>query len=177
MAKKKKAPEQPTTRLFVEVDSVCEHYEQSDEEWGGSWQQDNSAEVTGVLMDNDKRVQHLARGEWITIPGTVADGDKVYVLFMLYSSGDSFGSSSGNHDVLWVFTDLDTAKAALEVVKSANGGYNVQTGSNSDTFTLEFKLENGATQKVHNPAAGYFEGMEDVYLKEMVVGDNGGTYR
>lgn len=170
--KKTPANTQPTTRLFVRVESSCLHSKHSEKEFGG-WEEAHDAQITAV----DKHVAlgeaSGSRGEWVNVQGKVNDGDTVYVLFMLYEQGDSFGRSSGNHEVFWVFTDLDKGKAALEVVKSANEyRYNEMTDRSTDVFTLEFELEDGTKVKVSNPAAGYFERMEDVYLKRMVVGAN-----
>ena len=153
----------PTTTLVVDVQQYVHESHRSSEQYG-SWSEERSAEVISVMLGDETTMY----GERITIPGTVKNGDLVYVLFMTYSSGDSYGSSSGNYEVFWVFTDKNLAMAALEVVKKANDYRNQDKDD-----TLTFKLEDGTEQSVGNPAAGYFENMEDVYLDMKLVGADG----
>lgn len=89
-------------------------------------------------------------------------GDPAFVLTMIYSSGDSFGTSRGNGEVLWVFKDAATALAARDK-------WMQQCRSGEYVESVEFNDEIGNKIRLSNPAAGYFENMSDVIITTMLV--------
>lgn len=89
-------------------------------------------------------------------------GDVVYVLWMTYSSGDSFGSSTGNGEVLWVFKDVKLALRAKQLYEKINADDNCM-------FSIEMETEDGEKFKMSNPAAGYFENMGSIEVSTFLV--------
>jgi len=164
--RKKTKPVGPQTKLTVTLRVRCLDIHRASKQFG-SWHENNDTEVSGVYLADECD----AYGDNIVVPCDVQNGDTVYVLFMIYSSGDSFGNSSGNGEVMWVFKDLTLAKQALEQVKKANEfDYSVRS---TPPDNLDFKLEDGSTVTVGNPPHDYFQNMTDVYLKSMSVGHGG----
>ena len=47
---------------------------------------------------------------------TVAAGDTVHVVYVSYSSGDSFGNESGLNEYIWAFSDIDRAKRLCDAI-------------------------------------------------------------
>jgi len=135
------------TPLFVKYSHSIILEEHSTDPYG-PWYVDYDFEVKSVhLFDPDYPYEEL---------GTVLDlkiGDPVYVLYMIYSSGDSFGSSSGNGEILWTFANHDAAMLALECIKEKDSEWN-----------LEFLDDAGTIIKMSNPAAGYFENLNSVNI-------------
>lgn len=109
----------------------------------GDWSAEYDFRVTGVSLTPRDRYSE----EKLGLPEVKA-GDVVYVLWMTYSSGDSFGSSSGNGEVLWVFKDATLALRAKQKFEAAE-----------DAYQIEIEADDGVKFVLSNPAAGYFENM------------------
>ena len=114
---------------------------------------------------DDTRSEHtmqfisIAReGSWNTIsyPGEVKPGDKVYLLFAVYSTGDSFGHDEDRSvELISVHKDLNCAKY----------NYKVLEGVDKDNYASSVVLsqDDGSTWKMSPPWCGYFESLS--YLK------------
>jgi hypothetical protein len=87
---------------------------------------------------------------------------------MTYGSGDSFGSSSGNIEILWVFKDANVALAAQQHWEKA---CNIADNSLSykDKESVTFLDDNNNEIKLSNPSAGYFETTEYITLTTFLV--------
>lgn len=91
-------------------------------------------------------------------------GDDVYVLYMTYSSGDSFGHSDGNHETIWVFKDPILAYNAKDKYTNKS-----KKDSLDNKWTVECKVDGGQMLKLSNPAAGYFENMSDCDVQHFKI--------
>ena len=108
---------------------------------------------------DDTRSEHTMQyisiakeGDWntITYPGEVKPGDKVYLLFAVYSTGDSFGHDEDRSvELISVHKDLNCAKY----------NYKMLEGVNKDSYSAQVELsqDNGTTWKMNPPWCGYFE--------------------
>lgn len=133
--------------LKCHVNSYCDHSEQSDEEYGWSeesWSQDFS-HVT--ISPNNY-------GEAIDFDAKV--GDTVYVIFAVWSDGDSFSHRSGyRSDVVHVFKDKKVAELALEAIRDEQ---------------IEFyKSDSGISVHIDRPWIGYFESLDSIDLIKTVI--------
>jgi len=97
--------------------------------------------------------------EEFTTDYDVDPGDRVYVLWMTYRTGDTFGYSTGQGEVLWIFKDLGAAKAARKIWEE----------NACNAFSVEFLTDTGKQVKISSPAAGYFEDLGVLELTEFVV--------
>ena len=143
--------------LFVQYDSECTHREREPVEYG-SWREEYSFSVKGVSMSSRDRWNEEKFG----VRFDVAAGEPVFVLYMTYDSGDSFGRAYGKGEVLWVFKDADTARNALKVWKEENDKQDPE-------FTVDFLDDAGEWVKMSNPAAGYFENVGYIDLETFLV--------
>lgn len=85
----------------------------------------------------------------------VKAGGTIYVVIVTYSSGNTFGSSSGNCSEVWAFDNREQAKACAELIR--------ENGSDGP-FTQEFQGHQFYTSWV-----GYFESIEYVDVYEFSV--------
>lgn len=138
---------------MVKTETICVYSHKSEEEYG-SWSQEYNFNVIHVSLEDSNRYTT----ENFTIPGEINSGDEVFVLYMIYSSGDSFGSSSGNGEVLWVFTDKDIAEAASKIWAASN-----------EIDSVSFKIEDGSTVTLSNQSSGYFENISNVEISSFIV--------
>lgn len=148
----------PVTEIIVGSTQTQESYEHDGKDWG-SWDASYSFEVHGVYLP-DAKGQYYGQGEEtrITIPGIVVEGQEIYLLIMRWGSGDSFGSDTGRGEVIWAFTDRLVAAQAM-----------MEYRAKGSEFSIKINIENGSEVTLHNPAAGYFERLEDLYIDTFKV--------
>lgn len=136
------------TDLYVKYElNTLESYH-SGEQYG-DWSATYDFKVKGVSLTEP---ESYGQYDKYSLPD-VKMGDMVYVLSMTYSSGDSFGSSYGNGEVLWVFKDPALAMRAKQTYDKVN------REDNSHEFSIDIETDDGTKFKMSNPAAGYFENM------------------
>lgn len=146
------------TKVHVYHDNPCDYSHQEehgDGPWDYSWEESRSIDLQRVSLTQDKK---MYPDDTFTIPGEVKAGDRVYVLYMTYSWGDSFGWGEGMLEVLWVFTNENTCREAMRQIEE-----------NAKSYSVPVTLENGEKQVLHNPGSGYFERLESVDYESFIV--------
>jgi len=144
------------TNLYVQFNS-CEISHYRDEKEYCEWRSEYDFCVKGVSITHKKEYDE----EKYSLPD-IKIGDVVFVLYMIYSSGDSFGSSTGNGEILWVFKDA-------ELGEKAKAKFEAENDSCDPKFSIEIETDEGTTFKMSNPAAGYFKNMAAVRLDTFLV--------
>lgn len=86
-------------------------------------------------------------------------GDTVYVLWITYRTGDTFGYEEGRGEVLWVFKNLAAAVEAKAIWEE----------NCRNAYIVKFLSDTGETVQVSSPASGYFEDLEYIELSEFQV--------
>lgn len=149
-------------KIFVQYSQVCTHSEREPEEYG-AWSADYDFKVTGVSTDsvNSGKYSRYSTEEEFEVDFDATSGETIWVLSMIYTSGDSFGGSSGNGEVIWVFKTKEAADKAAQAIED-----------NADEWEINFKLESGKSVKLSNPAAGYFENISALYVEPFVLVGN-----
>ena len=150
--------------LYIEVDSSClEDY--WDGEQYGDWYQSLDFSIKSV---------HLQKPEYATyeefeVPFDVVSGDEVHILWMMYSSGDSFGQSDGNHELIWIFKDKEVAKAAEISYTNIATNESINNNCDHDSSMITIVIDSGEEMKLSNPAWGYFENVSSINLQTFKV--------
>lgn len=105
-----------------------------------------------------------------------ASGETVWLVTVGYTTGDSFGRQP---DTQFEFVDLyRTEDEAIEVAKAIRAHQERTRGLGSydnkityeDRHTMAIRFGNGVDRTMHLPWAGYFEHLEFIEVREMVVG-------
>lgn len=143
-------------KLYVKTKSYCYESHRSEEEYG-DWYSNSDFSIKGVYANKPDGWDV----ESFDLPFECNIGDPVFVLWMTYSSGDSFGHSEGNGEVLWVFKDPLIALNAKRVWEKAN--------DKDGHYEVEFLADNNLKVKMSNPAAGYFENMSSLELESFLI--------
>lgn len=126
----------------------------------GDWYKEYKYEIRSVGLSSLADWEGIGYDiEEFTTDFDVDPGDLVYVLWMTYRTGDTFGHSEGQGEVLWVFKNRTAAESAREIWK-ANA---------CDAYSVEFLTDTGKKVQVSSPAAGYFEDLGVLGLTEFVV--------
>lgn len=140
-------------RVVVSSEERCTDRYHSGERYG-DWSESYDFSITGAkVVDENYETRYEEDG--FRIP---AGCTQVYILYMTYSTGDTFGSASGKGEVLYAFGSREVAQAALDAVNE-----------NKNDFSIEFKDDFGREVKVYNPGAGYFEHIYNIDLEVKLI--------
>ena len=138
--------------LLVELESVLHArataalHEYAQHEIGVALVLDERTHLACCCVGEDERRPYSS--EVFTVPeGT----EQVYVVYMIYSTGDSFGHSTGNIDIIHVTAREDAAHALAEKITK-----------NPDEYSIEFVDDFARPIKISNRGAGYFERIDYV---------------
>ncbi len=143
--------------LFVQYNEICVHSEQAQEQYG-DWSEEYDFRVTGVSLTSRDRWNEDHLGCLVEVKA----GDPVFVLYMTYDTGDTFGRASGKGEIIWVFKDPALAMAAKAKWEAGNA-------KRDPDYSIEFEVDGGKTIKQYNPAAGYFENIGYVEVQTFLV--------
>ena len=139
-------------KLFLKTEEICYSSYQSPERYG-DWSSDNSFRIKSVLTEKD---EEFSEGEYYELHDA-KEGDFVYVLVLQYSTGDSFGCSTGNGEIVGVYKDIKVAEQARKTYMENKDQYSIE---------LPFETYEGIKfQEISNPAAGYFESLESLDIQ------------
>ena len=141
-------------KLHVEHYGYCEDSYHDGEKYG-SWSESNSHSIKGVCLEVFGSAYNY---ETFGVDYEVERGDVVFVVTMVYSTGDSFGHATGKHEVMWVFKDPKLAHENAKTFKESG-----------DDYTVNIKTESGKTVQLGNPAFSYFDSIENVEVTSHVV--------
>lgn len=141
--------------IYIKVNEYCIHSEQGEGTYA-DWSSSNCFEVESAHTTPHVRMDSYAVD--------AKEGDVVYVLYIRYGSGDSFGHSDGNGTVIDVYTSESMARKAEKIIEK---------NTSADTWTIPSgvvdDLGKWDMRKVWSPASGYFETFEGVHVTSLVV--------
>lgn len=126
--------------------------------------EDEYTQIEGVTVTRDD-------DSYIKVPFEPVDDTTVYVVIVRYQSGDTFGTSYGNYEVMDVFDDADEAKELAEAVDR-------DAYSSDIRGKVETKFEFTHDGKEYYKAwVGYFERYEGVEVHSVRVGEPTGRIK
>ena len=140
-----------TTNLYVKYssDTYTTREANADDEWDrGNTASNYDLEYISLAAESAYST--------VTYPGEVKVGEKIYLLYAVYSTGDSFGhDKDACIELISVHKNLDIARFNYETIKNnTDESYGVQ---------IELSQDNGQTWKMSPPWNGYLESLS--YLK------------
>lgn len=150
----------------VDIDTTCIDHYQSDEDYG-DWHSEYSNSFRSI-----RRTTKEDNHPDLTSKLDIQDGSPVFVVWVEYSTGDSFGSSTrGSTEAIGVFRDRASAEElAAALRKTADRDTDVDYSSSFSVTTTD-----GQTINVeYMPWLGYFERLENVYVDPAFMGKNTG---
>ena len=141
-------------RICVEYSEVCTHSEREPEQWG-SWSESYDSSVTDAYqIGDDERAPYGS--ETFVVPDGASE---VFVVYMIYSTGDSFGHADGKIDIIHCIASEEAADKLAKYITENPGEYSIKF---TDDFDREISL--------YNPGAGYFERINYVSVEKFSVG-------
>ncbi len=141
-------------RICVEYDEICTHSEREPEQYG-SWSESYSSSVTGAYrIGEDEKAPYGT--ETFIIPD---DSTEAFVVYMIYGTGDSFGHSDGQIDIIHCTNSEESADKLAKYITEHDHEYTIK-------FTDDF----GRDISIDNRGAGYFERIEYVGVEKFSIG-------
>lgn len=137
----------------VVIEQCCDHHEHSGEQYG-----DWSASYSNTIQDVVQKTN-----DYPDVVSTldIEPGTQAHVVWVVWSSGDSFGWARGSHsEAAGIFTDV----AAAEQFREALYACNEKDGTIKLTTSDEQEFELG-----YMPWFGYFESLDSVHINTVVV--------
>ena len=142
---------------IINIDQYCNHYEHSSEQYG-NWSESH----TNTL---NRTANKTTEFPVVVSIHDIPSGSNALVVWAEWSTGDSFGKSSGGAaEVIGIFKDLDSAASLRNQIedhtknrKSGEYGYKFET-PDGQIFESGFA-----------PWTGYFETLESVNVDTVVV--------
>lgn len=141
-------------RICVEYSEYCEHSEREPEEYG-SWSESYSSSVDSAYrIGEDEKAPYGS--ETFIVPD---DATEVFVVYMIYSTGDSFGHADGKIDIIHCTSSEEAADKLAKMITE-----------NSEEFTIKFTDDFGRDISIDNRGAGYFEHIDYVSVERFAIG-------
>ena len=146
------------TPVWIHSESIKVSEFREEEDYG-SWSREIDYRVHGASLQSYHADHEYHSSEEFSVPDRYAVvGGEVYVLWFTYSTGDSFGRSTGDGELMWVFGSEELARAAEQFIKK-----------NPHSDSIEFLGEMGEVLKLSNPTSGYFEDLMDTHITKLVL--------
>jgi hypothetical protein len=148
---------------YLRVNSECREYVTREADRTDEWDRDDTARdwsFRNVYIVDEKASWDLA------LPFEVKQGDDVYVVLAIYSTGDSFGRDE-RYSVEYIDGFLDKVKARVcwDVVEASRKSYDDHTDKK-----VAWIREDGSEGKLdYVPWNGYFESLDDVHCEYLEV--------
>jgi hypothetical protein len=99
---------------------------------------------------------------------SIEPDEKCHVVWLEYSSGDSFGNGHRNHTVcLGVFKDQSAAKELAGIIRNHTDDDN---GFGPSKWTLNVETSDGQYHKIYCSWLGYFEHLDEVHVTTTNMG-------
>lgn len=139
--------------ICVEYAEVCTYSEREPVQYG-SWEECYDSNITEVYtIDADEHGPYCS--EVFTVPD---DATEVYVVYMIYDTGDSFGRAYGKIDLIHCTASEEAADALAKKITE-----------NSEEFLIEYVDDFGREISIHNNGAGYFQHIRYVGVEKFAV--------
>jgi len=142
-------------KIYVGYNASCNSSHKSDEEYG-EWSADYSSNIEHVISKKP-RTSSIIYEEFEV---ACEIGEDVHVLSCEYSEGNSFGCSTGNFEILQVFTNLEDAEEVRKYLDFHQG---------TSLRRHSVITKSGNTYTICIPYAGYFESLENLSINSFVV--------
>jgi hypothetical protein len=142
------------TNVYV-VDNSYSHVTQEADP-DDAWSADSTStdhNILGLTFKNN--------GNFLNVPFKIEASKSYFLLYVIYSTGNSFSNHDGAIDFIELYEDYDSALRASKIIqRDRSADYNIEIFN-----SLGFKYKISCSWK------GYFENLQDVCIKEVKLLD------
>jgi len=172
----------------VTVHDQTNSYVTREAEPGERWDADDIAMDTTVIGVETKEAGSTKGYYDLAVPFEVVDGEDYYLVWAVYSDGDSFHHEEGCHRHIELFKTKEKAETLARKIQVHNDIYNEHNSYRSyhdkkptpkpkdyDTYSLKYLNEAGVEMNCHCSWNGYFERLTAINIDR--VRKHGGNRR
>jgi len=142
-------------RIRVDYEETCTHSHRENKKYG-DWEERHESSVTAAYrIADDENVPYGSESFLIS-----DDAEYVYVIYMIYDTGDSFGRSYGKIDILHATASEANADALAK-----------QVSENPSEYTIKFNDDFERDISIYNSGSGYFERIQYVGVESFAIGN------
>lgn len=153
--------------FLVEFESHCIESERETDENGdyvqyGSWSESYSNSIKSRIIKDPKFPD-------VTSTLDIERGERVFVVWVEYSNGDSFGHSHrGGTEAVAVFKDYRTAEELKNAIEGHSPDRNTSDWENK--YKLKLKTSDGQELDIYTGSwHDYFGGLDEVHIDDVLV--------
>ena len=106
----------------------------------------------------------------LVLPYQPVAGTDYWLLYVIYTTGDSFGSDSGRIDYVDMYLSETEARENAERIRKHSEARNQ---ADDERFSVSLVSSGGQMYKFHCPWIGYFEEIEGIHVQKMRLGSAG----
>lgn len=140
------------THLHIDKDSYCEQIREPESDIWDRGDSSTSYTLNSVVICDPSKSYDLMYDGNLTI------GERLYVVYAIYSTGDSFGiDEDGCIDFISVHKDSKIAEANVKLLTTCKEG-------------IKIMLDGGYPMRYYPPWLGYFESLSYVRIFESIIG-------
>jgi len=140
-------------RVCVTYEEICTNSYYSGEQYG-DWSESYLSSITGVYRLDDGEDGPCHSETFLVLD----DATSVYVVYMIYDTGDSFGCAEGKISIIHATANKE---AAYSLVKKIN--------ENPDTYTITIIDDFGRNTSIYNPGNGHFKHIRYVNIEKFDI--------
>lgn len=142
-----------TTKVKI-VDNI--HYGVSREATENQWDRDDTYEDHNI-----EGIEVVKTGFYdVEVGFDILHGMDYYLLYGIYSTGDSFGHDEGRIEFVDLYEDREVAEENAKRLRAHND-------EKKDSFSTKLLHENGKEYDCHVPWKGYFERLSYLEVKSV----------
>ncbi len=131
-----------------------------------SWDRDDTYEshhVQGVRAVGDKEYFDL------TVGFDIVDDKHYFLVYGIYSTGDSFGHDEGRIEYVGLYEDREVAEDNARRIERHARDYRDDSITDDDAYSVTLVTEDGAEYKVSVPWNGYFERLSYIEIERVTA--------
>lgn len=151
--------EKTATKIYIEYDTYTEVTSEANPD--DSWSSDSTYSTHCVNNINLKNGY-----EYCYYPGEVKKGDTLYLLYAVWSTGDSFHRADGSQiDFISVHKSYENAERNEKILEQHTGSFDSDKGN----YSTKIFLDNGEEYSYCLGWLGYFESLDHIVISKFIV--------
>ncbi len=103
----------------------------------------------------------------IKVPFEILPNKDYYLVYALYTTGDSFSNHSGNMEYIDLYDNEDLANEVVKTIELDYKIYGKRKDSSFDNYSVVIKNNMGNEFKMSCPWKGYFERLDSIEAKSI----------
>lgn len=129
-----------------------------------SWSRDSTSEEHCIVG-----LKEVPEGKYYDVGVTDGPVDELYLLYGIYSTGDSFGTDSGRIEFVSLHRDKAVAEENARRIEKNADDFRRESRHTTSSYSVELLTDEGETFKFCVPWNGHFESLDWITVERVDV--------